>query len=239
MKKFLAIALVMILALSLLAACTGGSNSNTPNIVNAANEAWVGSIAYVFLANGTYKSYTLDGESNGDGTYKIEGTSLKIDSTAYPFTLDANNLKLTISGTDYSYTRTPNFLSGSDTPSTDEVYTIPKDKRNALSWDTSEKQAVIAEIPEELFKAIGKLTYCQIQSSGALEGYKYTLNIRTSNANGEADLDKLLNYYRSIGGAVENSSKGYGYDVKFDYAESVEVNSPGSYIQVLFSVVKK
>ena len=118
---------------------------------------------------------------------------------------------------------------------------IPKDKINALSWETSaEKEAVIAEIPKELLKAIGTLTYCNIQSSGTLPGYKYTLAIRTSNDDAEADALKLVEYYKSIGGTVEESKALLNdYDVRFDYAESVTVYVSSSAIQVQFSVVKQ
>ncbi len=118
---------------------------------------------------------------------------------------------------------------------------IPKDKINALSWESSaEKEAVIAEIPKELLKAIGKLTYCNIQSSGTLPGYKYTLAIRTSNEDPEADALKLVEYYKSIGGTVEESKALLNdYDVRFDYAESVTVYVSSSAIQVQFSVVKQ
>ena len=58
--------------------------------------------------------------------------------------------------------------------------------------------------------------------------------------NGEADLEKLIDYYKSIGGTVtESASWQSDYDVKFDYAESVSVETAGSYIQAQFSVVKK
>jgi uncharacterized lipoprotein NlpE involved in copper resistance len=122
---------------------------------------------------------------------------------------------------------------------TGAVFTIPKEKINPLGFGTdSEKQAVIAEIPEELFKAIGKLSYCNIQRSGTLPGYKYTLVIRTSNEDGKADLKKLVEYYRSIGGTVVEKVSGH-YDVTFDYAESVTVEGLSSYIQLQFSVVKE
>ncbi len=122
-----------------------------------------------------------------------------------------------------------------------KVADIPKDKITVMVGSTdSEKQAAIAEIPKELLKTIGKLTYCHIQSSGTLPGYKYTLVIRTSNEDGKADLEELVNYYKSIGATVEKSKDIFSdYDVSLDYAKSLEVSSPGSYIQVQFSVVKQ
>ena len=122
-----------------------------------------------------------------------------------------------------------------------KVTAIPKDKITVMVGSTdSEKQAAIAEIPKELLKTIGKLTYCHIQSSGTLPGYKYTLVIRTSNEDGKADLEELVNYYKSIGATVEKSKDIFSdYDVSLDYAKSLEVSSPGSYIQVQFSVVKQ
>ena len=105
MKKLFALLLAMMMALS-LAACGGneetpsGSGTTDPgtsrqpsgsSVINAADEAWVGSatkVAYIFLADGTYESYKQkdDGtwSTNGNGTYKIDGTSLTLDSTAYP-----------------------------------------------------------------------------------------------------------------------------------------------------------
>jgi hypothetical protein len=124
---------------------------------------------------------------------------------------------------------------------TDEVYAIPKDKIRAVSWATdSEKEAVIAEIPAEMFKAIGELSHCTVMKSGALPGYKYSLAIVTTNKDGNADLEKLVDYYRSIGGTVEKTNSLLNdYDVKFDYAESVSVDGMSSSIQVQFSVVKE
>ena len=132
---------------------------------------------------------------------------------------------------------------GNDTK-TDGVYTIPKDKISPLGFATlEEKEAVIAEIPAELFKAVGKkLSYCNIQSSGTLPGYKYTLaiNMYTEDDKAEAELKKLIDYYKSIGGTVEKSKTLLNdYDVKFDYAESVSITALSSSIQIQFSVVKE
>jgi hypothetical protein len=125
-------------------------------------------------------------------------------------------------------------------PAAGGVSTIPKDKISPLGFGTTEeKEAVIAEIPQELFKSIGKLSYCQIMKNSYSDEYKYVLTIRTSNQDGVADLKKLVDYYRSIGATVVEKAANSNYDVKFDYAQSESVESAGSYIQVQFSVVKK
>jgi hypothetical protein len=129
-----------------------------------------------------------------------------------------------------------NQQSGTETTETktDAVYTIPRD-------EISGSETAIAEIPNEIFKAIGKLTYCMVNTSGVKDGYKYNLSIRTSNEDTKADLEKLLNYYKSIGGTVEKSDNIWSdYDVKLDYAESVTIEGLElSYIQIQFSVVKQ
>ena len=183
MKKLLALALVMVLALSLLTACGGGGgNSSTP--------------------------------SGGN------------NSTSTP---PASNTPST----------TP---SGNDTPggnnngtTNDSLFDIPKD-------EVSGDEAAIAEIPDEMFKGVGKLSYCMVMSSGALEGYKYTLsiNLTTSDGKGEAALETLIDYYKSIGATVEEVNEALTkYNVKFDYAQSVSVSATSSGIQLQFSVVKK
>ncbi len=167
---------------------------------------------------------------------KIVATMLLATATVFAVSCGGNaNKKQTSDGT------TESAQTETKTAKGVKVADIPRDKINALSWDSSDaKEAVIAEIPKELLKAVGKLTYCNIQSSGTLEGYKYTLVIRTSNDDGKADLEELINYYKSIGATVEKSKNIFSdYDVTLDYAKSVEVSSPGSYIQVQFSVVKK
>ena len=133
MKKIFSITLILPLALSIVT-CSKSNSVNSGNststvsspasnsgsnnsVINAADEAWVNNtnkMAYIFLADGKYKSYTLSNTwvSNGDGTYKVEGTSLTFDKTAYPFTVDSNTLTLTISGTAYSYTKTKPFTPG-------------------------------------------------------------------------------------------------------------------------------
>ena len=125
---------------------------------------------------------------------------------------------------------------------TNEIYTIPIDKIDVNEYAVTlggSKEAVIAEIPKELFKIIGELRYCQINTSGVLAGYKYTLMIVTKkNEDAVADLEKLAEYYKSIGATVEKESKS-SYDVVFDYAKSVSIVKFGNTIQVQFSVVKK
>ena len=100
----------------------------------------------------------------------------------------------------------------------------------------------IAEIPAELFKGAGELSYCQVMTSGALEGYKYTLaiNLSTEDDKADAELEKLIDYYRSIGAAVEKTNELLNdYNVNFDFAESVSITALSSSIQIQLSVVKE
>lgn len=130
---------VIALSIGLVMASCGGSNKQS--IVNAADEAWVNAdikIAYIFLADGTYKSYKLSDAwtSNGDGKYKISGTSLTLDATAYPFSIDANSLKITVNGADYTYKRAQSNAPKTQTAS---VGTTLKDL-NDNNWQTVVKE---------------------------------------------------------------------------------------------------
>ncbi|MDR1892478.1 MAG: hypothetical protein LBQ48_05680 [Oscillospiraceae bacterium] len=173
MKKAITLALVFVLALSLLTACGTGDNGGTGS---------------------------TGGNSNTPGTSQ-----------------GANN-----------------------NADTNEIYAISKDKVNALSWtDESEKEAVIAEIPEEILYAIGELSYCNIQKY-PFDGWKYTLAILTNNTDSAGDLEKLTDYYESVGATVKKKgNSSVYYVVAFDYAESVDVTTLGSTIQIQFSIVKK
>jgi hypothetical protein len=122
----------------------------------------------------------------------------------------------------------------------DGVSAIPKDKIN-VNTDAGNKEAVIAEIPAKLLKAVGELSHCSVMKIGVLDGYKYTLIISTKNSkDGVADLEKLIAYYKSIGGTVEKSTViGNDYDITFNYAQSRSVSAVPSGFTINFSVVKQ
>ena len=125
--------------------------------------------------------------------------------------------------------------SGRNSTPGDNLFDIPKD-------EVSGDEAAIAEIPNEMFKGVGKLSYCMVMTSGTLEGYKYTLsiNLTTGDNKAEAALEKLIDYYKSIGATVVKANEALtDYNVTFDYAQSVSVSATSSGIQLQFSVVRK
>jgi hypothetical protein len=137
--------------------------------------------------------------------------------------------------------------STAETPETkteakaDGVSAIPKDKITAVSWQSeSEKQAAIAEIPQELLKSVGTLKNCMVLKCSD-DGYKYKLVINIdSKGNAEANLEKLVNYYKSIGGKVEKSTNVLSdYEITFDYAVSRDISATENYIKVNFDVIKQ
>ena len=93
------------------------------SIVNAPDEAWINTtinMAYIFLENGKYKSFTLKDNSwvtNGDGNYQVKGNSISLDKYSFLHSIKDNTLTFTIDGTPYEYTRTPSFSLNSDTSS--------------------------------------------------------------------------------------------------------------------------
>jgi hypothetical protein len=123
---------------------------------------------------------------------------------------------------------------------TSGIIDIPKEDI-MISGIDGDKDAIIAEIPAELLKGVGESDFSMISTTGVLTGYKYTLaiNLDTEEGKADAELEKLMNYYKSIGGTVTEASELLNnYDVKFDYAESVSVSALSSSIQLQFSVVK-
>jgi hypothetical protein len=111
----------------------------------------------------------------------------------------------------------------------------------SLSDISDDKAAVIAEIPAELLKGVGESNFSMISTTGVLPGYKYTLliNLDTEDGKADAELEKLMDYYRSIGGTVTESKELLNdYDVKFDYAESISCSALSSSIQLQVSIVK-
>ena len=131
---------------------------------------------------------------------------------------------------------TPPASQGADSkPSGGALYDITGEDLNVLA--DSERNAVLAEIPSEIFKGIGELKYCNITTSYD-ENYKYTVAIQVRES-GEADLVKLVEYYRSIGGAVEETGNKFNpYAVTFDWGESVEVKAYEDSLSLQFNVVK-
>ena len=91
---------------------------NRNAIINAADEAWTNAntnTAYIFLADGSYTQYTFDNNKwllNGNGSYKINGKSLTLNAVSHPFSINGNSLKITVSGTEYTYTKTKPFSIG-------------------------------------------------------------------------------------------------------------------------------
>ena len=123
----------------------------------------------------------------------------------------------------------------------DDVYSVPKDKFGIVGFKTQEeKDAVWAEVPQELLKAIGKkLGACQIGKSYDAN-YKYSLTINTYSDNGKADFEKLIAYYKSIGGTVEEPNAILRkHNITFPYAESIDVWATESAITIQFNVVKQ
>ncbi len=122
-----------------------------------------------------------------------------------------------------------------------KVADIPKDKITVMVGSTdSEKQAAIAEIPAELLKIVGEVRRVTIHNS-TFDGWKYLVNIQgAKSADAAADLEKQLEYYRSIGATVTKSTNLLtDYVVKFDYAESTDVGATESYVTLRFNVIKK
>jgi hypothetical protein len=120
------------------------------------------------------------------------------------------------------------------------IIDIPHEDISVIGLD-SDKEAILAEIPAELLKGVGESNFSQISNIGVLSGYKYTLliNLDTAEGQGEAELEKLMDYYRSIGGTVTEANNLLDdYFVQFDYAESVSCSALSSSIQLQFSVVK-
>jgi hypothetical protein len=136
--------------------------------------------------------------------------------------------------------------STAETPETkteakaDEVYSIPKDKIGILGFQTqAEKDAVLAEFPQELLKAVGEFKFSQIMKCSDTN-YKYSFNIKAYSDNGKADLEKLIAYYKSIGATVEKPNEVLAkYNVTLPYAQSVDVYATESAITVMFSVIKQ
>jgi hypothetical protein len=120
-KRVLTLALALMVFVAALFLLTAFDSSDTGNagsagvhgsvrgaasgsIVNAADEAWVNDAtnrAYIFRTDGQYASYTFTNRwtFNGDGTYRINTTSLISDGTAHPISLEADTSKLAINGT--------------------------------------------------------------------------------------------------------------------------------------------
>ena len=122
-----------------------------------------------------------------------------------------------------------------------KVTAIPKDKITVMVGSTdSEAQAAIAEIPAELLKTVGEVRRVTIHNS-TFDGWKYLVNIQgAKSADAAADLEKQLEYYRSIGATVTKSTNLLtDYVVKFDYAESTDVGATESYVTLRFNVIKK
>ena len=137
-KRSLTIAIVAVMVLascsgkketsasSSVGAATENSASGGNSIVNAVDEAWINTsinMAYVFLANNTYKQYNRPSSTwlpYDEGTYQVSGTLITIDNSSYQFSLSGNSLTFTVSGTPYSYTRTKPFSIGSGTGQVDE-----------------------------------------------------------------------------------------------------------------------
>ncbi len=115
--------------------------------------------------------------------------------------------------------------------------TVPREKINTSStaWTTpEERDAVIAEIPAEMFKVFGEVDDCRISKSNT-PGYKYTLAIRVNNPDGKAAVEKQLEYYKSIGATINEENK----ELILDYAKSVELVGYSSFYNIMFNVVKQ
>ncbi|MDR0964212.1 MAG: hypothetical protein LBM60_06325 [Clostridium sp.] len=144
----------------------------------------------------------------------------------------------------------PSSQSGNDTPTPSSqsgntnnpsgIIDIPHEDISMIGLD-DDKEAILAEIPAEFLKGVGESGFSQISNIGVLEGYKYSLliNLTTAEDQGPAELEKLMDYYRSIGGTVTDATYAFDdYDIKFDYAESTSCTAMSSSIVLSFSIVK-
>lgn len=210
MKKLFALLLTMMMVFA-LAACGGneetpsGSGTTDPgtsqqpsgsSVINAADEAWVGSatkVAYIFLADGKYESYKQkdDGtwSANGNGTYKIDRTSLTLDSTAYPFAIDGDTLTLTISGSPYEYTRTSPFTPGGSGGSTTP-------EPGTTSGEVFDFKVGIDGVPAEWQKGIGKELYgMEVAATGSDFSTGYLQKFGSVSVD---DYAKLIAYFDTL-----------------------------------------
>ena len=96
MKKTLAIAAVLVLALVLLTSC--GSKGIVGKWAYDMGQA--GGIQMEFKGDGTYSaSVTLMGQSDSHtGTYSVDGSKLTVDGTTQEFKLDGDKLTFTFEG---------------------------------------------------------------------------------------------------------------------------------------------
>jgi len=205
MKKTLTIIAMIIILGTMLFVLTGCGNSDnnsetnnngnsSNNIVSASGEAWVNNstnIAYIFQDGGTYKSYTLNNGawiSNGDGTYKIAGTSLTLDGTAYPYSIEGNNLILTISGSKYTYAKQPFTPIGTTAEESDKNLVLS----SSQAWVEKDDVATTGYI----FNSDGTYTYhwgdeFPVSSQGTWSTSGSTLTIKANDVDAQSYTYKI------------------------------------------------
>jgi hypothetical protein len=172
-KRLLTLALVLVLALSLLTACGGNDNNSTPS------------------GNSGGNSTTTPPASNNGGT-----------------------------------TSTPNNNDG-DTIQSGELYDITDEQIIAYevsladftqtAIDGDARTEMIAAIPAEMKKGIGKLQSANIQENPAT-GEGYLLGFTFIKASVE-DYRKLCEYYKSLGGTITTELADKQLKIDYDWGE--------------------
>jgi hypothetical protein len=123
----------------------------------------------------------------------------------------------------------------------DDLFDI---KTEQITTNLDNKTAVLAEIPKEMFKGVGKVNTAYVWANTVSDRFKYIVVFSFDVKSGEKAAKTLVDYYRSAGATVEETGNKYNpYSVVFDWGESTEITF-GSFegqdhVNVQFSVVKE
>ena len=123
----------------------------------------------------------------------------------------------------------------------DNLFDIPADQ---ITFGSSlDKSAVLAEIPKEMFKGVGKVNSVEVWAN-SIGSFKYNVVLKFHVKSNENSVKALIDYYRSIGATVEETGNKYNpYSVKFEWGEATEIKFGSfegqDYVDMQFGVVQK
>ena len=116
-------------------------------------------------------------------------------------------------------------------------------KNDIMVTSSLNKDTVLAEIPTQMLKGIGKVNSVDIWAD-TIGNFKYVLVLKFYVNSNENAVKILMDYYKSIGANVEETGNRYNpYSVTFEWGESTEIKFGSfegqDYIDMQFGVVQK